>query len=226
MIITIDGPIATGKSTIAKKLAHEIGFIFFDTGAMYRCLTYFLLHNDIEVSDTKAIVEKLDEFDFSIKIKQGAKRYYVNDEDVTDVIRGKEVTRLVSAIAAIKEVRERLVAMQREYAKGINAVFEGRDMGTVVFPHAEIKVFLKGDPAIRGKRRYDELKAKYPKEFSDLTLEKTIEDISNRDALDTTREVSPLKKADDAFVIDTSHLTIDEVIIKILEYKDSKTHPR
>lgn len=222
MIITIDGPIATGKSTIAKKLANEIGFIFFDTGAMYRCFTHFLLKRGIDIGSRELVIRQLKEFDFSIKIKQGNKLYIVNGEDVTQVIRGAEVTRQVSQVAAIKEVREELVAMQREYARGINAVFEGRDMGTVVFPDAEIKVFLKADPAIRGKRRYDEIMEKYPNDFQGITLEQMIEDISRRDEVDSTREVSPLKKADDAFVIDTSHLTIDEVIVKILEYKESK----
>lgn len=221
MIITIDGPIATGKSSIAKKLAHEIGFIFVDTGAMYRCLTYFILQKKIDPSDSESIVQHLSEFQFDIKIKQGRRKYFVDNQDITEIIRGEEVTSNVSAVSAIKEVREKLVELQRNFAKGINAVFEGRDMGTVVFPNADLKIFLKGDPIIRAKRRFEELKEKYPEEFNELTLDKTIEDINKRDHFDSNREISPLRQAADAYVIDTSNLSIEEVIIKILEYKDS-----
>ncbi|MEM1282476.1 MAG: (d)CMP kinase [Chlamydiota bacterium] len=224
MIITIDGPIATGKSTIAKKLAQEIGFIYVDTGAMYRCLAYSVLKHEISPSDVTAIIDHLNSFKFDIKIRHGKKSYYVNDEDVTDIIRGKEVTSKVSQISAIEEVREKLVDLQREYSKGINAVFEGRDMGTVVFPEADVKIFLKGDPVIRAKRRYEELKKKYPEDFKELTLEQTISDINKRDHQDSTREVSPLKQAEDALVIDTTELSIEDIITKILEYKDTKPY--
>jgi CMP/dCMP kinase len=224
MIITIDGPIATGKSTIAKQLALELGFIYVDTGAMYRCLTYSILKAQIAPSDTTAIVKHLENFKFDIKVRHGKRSYIVGEENVTDIIRGEEVTSNVSKVSAIKEVREKLVDLQRNFSNGINAVFEGRDMGTVVFPEANVKIFLKGAPAIRAKRRYEEFKEKYPQDFQELTLEQTIEDITNRDHYDTSREISPLKQADDAFVIDTSELTIEEVIEKILEYKDTKPY--
>lgn len=225
MIITIDGPIATGKSTIAKQLAHELGFIYVDTGAMYRCFTYSVIHAGISPSDVDAVIKHLDAFKLDINIKKGKRVYTVGDQDVTDIIRGEEITSKVSEISAIKEVRERLVKMQREFSNGINAVFEGRDMGTAVFPNADLKIFLKGDPVTRAKRRYEELKEKYPESFKDLTLEQTIEDINRRDHLDSTRENSPLSQAADACVIDTTDLSIEEVIEKILEYKDAKRHP-
>jgi cytidylate kinase len=221
MIITIDGPIATGKSTIAKTLASEIGFIYFDTGAMYRCLTYDILKKGIDIDNAEILLNFLKNFKFDIKIKHGERRYFVESEDVTDHIRQRDVTSNVSRVSAKTDVREKLVALQRECAVGVNAVFEGRDMGTVVFPDAQVKIFLTGRPEVRAQRRFDELKAKYPDQFKDLTLGQALEDLNRRDDLDTNREHSPLKQASDALVIDTSDLNIDEIIFKILEFKDT-----
>ncbi|WP_042282222.1 (d)CMP kinase [Candidatus Protochlamydia sp. R18] len=221
MIITIDGPVATGKSTIAKKLAESIGFIFFDTGAMYRALTFGILKNQIDLSDPDTLQNYLDHFQFDIKVIHHDRHYFVDKEDVSKLIRGKEVTSSVSKVSAIKAVREKLMAIQRELAEGVNAVFEGRDMGTVVFPNATIKIFLTGRNDVRAKRRYDELTSKFPEETKELTLEKCLEEITKRDNYDSTREYSPLCQAEDAFVIDTSDLSIDEVVYKILEYKDT-----
>ena len=221
MIITIDGPIATGKSTIAKRLATEIGFIYFDTGAMYRCVTYAVLKHKIDIANPTALTEFLKAFQFEIKVKQGDRFYFVDGENVTLKIRGEEVTANVSKVSAIPAVREKLVALQREGAIGVNAVFEGRDMGTVVFPNAQLKVFLTGRADVRAKRRYEELCAKFPEEAAHLTLEKCLQDINERDEYDTKRDVSPLKQADDACVVDTTDLTIEEIILKILEYKDT-----
>lgn len=221
MIITIDGPIATGKSTLAKKLAHEIGYIYFDTGAMYRCLTYGILKRKVNIEDAQELDEFLKDFKFEIKIKHGERFYYADGEDVTDKIRMGEVTSNVSKISAKKAVRDKLVTIQRELADGVNAVFEGRDMGTVVFPNAQLKIFLTGRADVRAKRRFDELRMKFPKETQDLTFEKILEDINQRDTYDTQREISPLKQADDALIIDTSDLTLDEIVLKILEFKDT-----
>lgn len=221
MIITIDGHIATGKSTIAKKLAHEIGFIFFDTGAMYRCLTYAILKHNINVDDHEALKEFLKHFNFEIKIKHGDRYYLVDGEDVTLKIRGAEVTSAVSRISAIPAVRHKLVALQREWAVGVNAVFEGRDMGSVVFPKAELKIFLTGRPEVRAARRFAELREKFPNETADLTIQKVLEEIDARDTFDSQRELSPLKQAHDAIIIDTSDLSIEEIILKILEFKDT-----
>jgi cytidylate kinase len=220
MIITIDGPIATGKSTIAKKLAEAIGFIYFDTGAMYRSLTYALLKESIPLDDREAIDRYLGNFSFDIKIRLGERSYYVGDEDVTAAIRWPEVTHNVSKVAAIPSVREALVKRQREFARGVNAVFEGRDMGTVVFPDAELKIFLTGDPMVRAKRRYEELKTKYPNKYATLTLEQALEDIGRRDYLDTTREVSPLRQAEDSHVIDTTSLSVEQIVQAIEDLID------
>lgn len=221
MIITIDGPIATGKSTIAKKLAEELGYIYFDTGAMYRGITLLALERKIDIDDPVQLAELLKEFIFEIKIKHGERQYWVNKQDVTAIIRGDEVTSAVSRIAANPAVREKLVTMQRNFAVGVNSIFEGRDMGTVVFPQADLKIFLTAAIEIRAERRFHELKAKFPEETATLTLEKAIEDINKRDTYDSTRITSPLKKADDAYLVDTSNKTIDEVVLEILELKDS-----
>lgn len=221
MIITIDGPIATGKSTIAKKLAEEIGFIYFDTGAMFRSLTYAILRDKVDFHNPEILEEYLDKFDFDVVIELGNKKYFVGNEDVTLQIRSEPVTTLVSEISAIGMVREKMKEVQREFAIGVNAVFEGRDMGTTVFPYAEIKIFLTGRPEVRAKRRFDELKMKFPEETKDLTLEKTLEEISRRDTYDSTRKISPLRQAENAFVIDTSDLSTDEIVFKILEYRDT-----
>jgi cytidylate kinase len=226
MIITIDGSIATGKSTIAKTLAREIGFIYFDTGAMYRCVAYAVLKKNVNVDNEQELEEFLKNYKFDIRIKRGERFYFVDDEDVTMAIRGEAVTSAVSRVSAIQAVRNKLVALQREWAEGVNAVFEGRDLGTVVFPHADVKIFLTGSVEVRAKRRFEELLVRFPEESKNLTIEKVIEDISKRDTYDSTRKISPLMQAPDAFVIDTSKLSVDEIVFKILEYKDTvKTRP-
>lgn len=221
MIITIDGQIATGKSTVAKALAREIGYIYVDTGAMYRCLTYAALKRKINLDNPEELAQFLHDFKFVMRIKHETKHYFVDNEDVTDKIRLGDVTAAVSRVSAIKEVREKLVALQRELAEGVNCVVEGRDMGTVVFPRAEIKVFLSGRPEVRAKRRFDELKAKYPEESTNLTMEQTLQEINQRDTHDMNREISPLKQASDALVVDTSDKSIGDIVLEILEYKDS-----
>lgn len=222
MIITIDGPAATGKSTLAKRLAAAIGYIYYDTGAMYRALTYAILENNIDMQNEEELANFLKNFDFSIKIKHGERFYYVGDENVTVKIRQNEVTSQVSRISAHPKVREKLVELQREQSVGVNAIFEGRDLGTVVFPNADLKIFLTGRPEVRAKRRFDEMKSKYPEESKDLTLAQSMEDLMARDAYDSTRVTSPLKKAEDAYEVDTSDSTIDELIYKILELKDAR----
>lgn len=220
MIITIDGPVATGKSTIAKQLANEIGFIYFDTGALYRCLTYGIMKHKIDIENPEALENFLKNFNFDIKSKQGQHSYFVDGEDVTLKIRRQEISAGVSKIAAISAVRQKLTKLQREMAEGVNAVFEGRDMGAEVFPKAELKIFLTGRPEVRAQRRLDELQMKFPEDDKKISLQEMIDEISLRDTLDSTREFSPLRKADDAFVIDTSDLTVDDIVYKILEQRD------
>lgn len=217
MIITIDGPTGTGKSTIAKKLAEKLGFIHFDTGAMYRCLTYGIIKDDVDVDDLNQLEKYLEKFSFSIKVIGGEKHYFVGEEDVTTHIRGQAVTTLVSKVSAIPKVRHHLVAIQRKFAEGTNSVFEGRDIGTVVFPKAEVKIYLTASPEVRAQRRYNELLVKFPEEARELSLEKVLADIDRRDNHDSTRAHSPLRQAEDAHLVDTSNLSVDEVINTILQ---------
>ncbi len=220
MIITIDGPVATGKSTVAKRLAESLGYIYFDTGAMYRAVAYQVLKEGVNTDDPAAVEAFLSHLDLDIKIKRGGKSYFVNGADVTEEIRGAAVTGAVSRVAAVPAIRERLVAIQRALAVGVNAVFEGRDMGTIVFPDADLKIFLEGRLEVRAQRRLDELKRIRPNEAENLTLEQCMKEIEERDNFDSHRSVSPLVKANDAFSVDTSDHTVDEVVFQIFECKD------
>jgi len=226
MIITVDGPVATGKSTVAKLVAEKLGFIHFDTGAMYRCLTAYVLKHHIDYKDPAELAKALNDFTFEITLKNGQKRYFVENQDVTDFIRSDAVNREVSHVSAIKAVREKLVSWQREWAnKGKSSVFEGRDLGSVVFPKADLKIYLTGSDSVRSERRYKEMVAKFPDQT--FTLDRVLEDLKERDRLDMTREVSPLVKARDAIEIDTSHLSIDEVtdkIVALANKREKKAH--
>ncbi len=221
MIIAIDGKVGTGKSSVAQSLAKALGFIYFDTGAMYRAVTWGIIKQQIDIHNEAQLKEYLDHFNFKVKIDRGDKHYLVDDQDITLAIRGALVTGRVSEVSALPAVREKLVHVQRELAKGVNAVFEGRDMGTVVFPSANLKIFLTADPTVRAQRRFEELKQKFPDEAAALSLEKVLETINQRDEYDSNRELSPLRQADDAKLIDTSDMGIEDVVEAILEYKDS-----
>jgi cytidylate kinase len=216
MIVTIDGPVATGKSTVAKKVAERLGYIHFDTGAIYRCVTAFCLKHKIPYQNLTILNEALKDFTFEIVLKNGIKHYFVDGEDVTDHIRGEAVTKEVSHVSAIKLVREKLVSWQREWAKKEgNAVFEGRDLGSIVFPKAELKIYLTGSDEVRSLRRYNEMVQKFPEKT--FTLPGVLSDLRERDYLDMTRTVSPLIKAEDAVEIDTSSLTADQVVDQIVD---------
>lgn len=212
MIITIDGPAGTGKTTIARRIAERLGMDYFDTGAMYRVLTYRILEEKIDYKNEQALTALLAHFHFdSRKINQEI-HYFVNEEDLTASIRSEEVTKKVSEIASYKAVRQSLLTIQRDYVKGRSVVFEGRDMGTVVFPNADVKFFLTARPAIRAERRYLELKDKK----NEISEQEVREAILARDHHDSNREISPLRQAEDAYLIDTSELTIDQVIDQLL----------
>jgi len=213
MIITIDGPSGTGKSTVAKGLAAALNITYFDTGALYRAISWKLLESKVSYQNKEDLQKLLSGFSFNIRVKEGEKRYFVGSVDVTSAIRTPEVTAIVSEVSALKEVRDALKPIQVNFSKEMDVVFEGRDLGTIVFPHADVKFFLTARPDVRANRRFLELQKKFPtKTFS---LEKTLKDIEERDAYDSSREIAPLKKADDAILIDTSDLTIAEVIEKM-----------
>jgi len=217
MIITIDGPSGTGKSTVAKKVAEKLGFTYFDTGAMFRAIAYGVIANQIDYKNQELLIHFLQSAELTLKNQHGKTHFYLNGSDVTGHLRTAPVTLLSSKISTIKEVRDKLSQLQRDLVKGdISAVFEGRDMGTVIFPKAEVKIFLTAAPLVRAKRRYDELVAKDPSMAQSMTLEKTLQAIQERDERDENREIAPLKAASDAYLIDTSSLSIDEVVEQII----------
>ncbi len=218
MIITIDGPSGTGKSTIAKRVASVLGFAFFDTGAMYRALAWEILQKQISIENATALKEVLNSFNFNIQEHAEGKRYSVNGIDVTDSIRTPVISTKASEIATLPVIRELLRDIQRKFAKNIDAVFEGRDMGTVVFPNAEVKIFLTANVDVRSERRFNEIIST----SASLTREQVLQDLKERDERDSTRKCAPLKKPLDAKEIDTSDLTIDEVVTLVLAYVKEK----
>ncbi len=222
MIITIDGPAGTGKTTVAKKVAERLGLPYFDTGAMYRAVAFLILHEKIPLSDERRISELLAHFEFEIRDHGTERRYFVNGRDVTDVIRSHAVTNIVSPVSALHVVREALWEIQRRFALKRGGVFEGRDMGSVVFPEAPFKIFLSARPEVRAERRLTELKEKRPDEVRNTDHQQMLEEIIRRDQFDSTRAIAPLICPPDAYVIDTSNISIDEVVERIVEYKEKK----
>lgn len=221
MIITIDGPSGTGKSTVARRVASLLGFAFFDTGAMYRAVAWELDRRRIPMSDAVAVNELLQNFQFKIHDLSGQKRYSVNGMDVTEAIRTPEISAKASAIAVLPTVREALGKIQRKFALKADSVFEGRDMGTIIFPDAEVKIFLTARADVRAERRFRELAAKQ-KIASTLTKEQVMRELLERDERDSTREFAPLTKPIDAKEIDTSELDADQVVAIILDYVKEK----
>lgn len=217
MIIAIDGPSGTGKSTVARGVAKRLGFIFFDTGAMYRSFSWHLLQQGISPSDEKAIRQAISQFRFDIQTdSEGGKHYFVDGIEVSQQIRTQEISTLASQISTWPFVRQALVKIQREFGSTHSAVFEGRDMGTVVFPDAEVKIFLTARASVRADRRYRELLLKFPDLADSLSREQILREIEERDLADSSREISPLRQAADARLIDTSDLTAEQVIDRIV----------
>ncbi|MDX8046103.1 (d)CMP kinase [Gracilibacillus sp. S3-1-1] len=209
LAVAIDGPAAAGKSTVAKIVAKKLGYVYIDTGAMYRSLTYSVINNQIDINDVDVIMNHLHEIQIDIDADQ---QVFIDGENVTDAIRKDEVSKNVSAIASIAEVREEMVKRQQKLAEKRAVVMDGRDIGTHVIPDAEVKVFLIASVEERAERRHAE---NVNKGFAS-DLEQIKRDIKKRDKMDSEREVSPLKKADDAKEIDTTSLSIDEVADTIL----------
>lgn len=185
---------------------------------MYRAFTWFVLQHNVDVSDLQGIQKLLEKFDFKIVEKGGEKHYFVDGHDVTLIIRSRPVTAHVSAVSAIKEVRSYLLKTQHDFAKTRDAVFEGRDLGTVIFPHAEVKIFLTAEPLVRAERRLNEILEKKPEEALGISRLQMLNDIVKRDEYDSTREVAPLRCPPDAYQIDTTHLSIDQVVDQVVNY--------
>ena len=212
MNIAIDGPAGAGKSTIAKLVSKKLGYIYVDTGAMFRAVAYHCITQGVDPDDKAAIVALATAADISIKYVGDTQCVFLNGEDVTGHLRDEAVGNMASVVAPIPEVREALLAIERRLAEENNVVMDGRDIGTCVLPNAEVKVYLTASSAVRAKRRYDELIAKGESADIDL-IEK---DIIERDRRDMEREIAPLKQAPDAVLVDSSYMTIDEVTEKII----------
>ena len=216
--IAIDGPAGAGKSTIAKRVAAEKNYIYVDTGAMYRAMALFLYRNGIDADDSAAISGKCQEADISIEYRDGVQVVLLDGENVNDYLRTPEVSDMASRSSVNGDVRTKLVELQQELARRQNVVMDGRDIGTVVLPDAQVKIFLTASVGVRARRRYLELMEKDGK----ADLEEIEAQIRERDERDMTREISPLKQAEDAVLVDTSDMTIDQILIYIPQLTERK----
>ena len=216
--IAIDGPAGAGKSTIAKRLAKELGYIYVDTGAMYRAMAYYFLKNHISAEDENRIAAACEHVDITIRYQDGEQQVILNGENVNGVIRNEEVGNMASSTSVYPVVRKKLVELQQQLAVKENVIMDGRDIGTVVLPNADVKIYLTASSKVRAKRRYEELTSKG--EVCDL--EQIEQDIIDRDYRDMNRETSPLKKADDAVLLYSSDLDIDGVVEKMKEIIKSR----
>lgn len=212
--IAIDGPAGAGKSTIAKACAAKLGYVYVDTGAMYRSIALYMIEHGIDVSDENLVSSNVSSVSLDISYADGEQRIFLNKIDVTGKIRTPEVSVAASAVSAYKKVRESLLYMQRDIAAKENVIMDGRDIGTTILPNADIKIYLTASADVRGNRRYKELIEKGMK----VDLESVINDVKKRDEADLTRAVSPLRMASDAILIDSSDMTIDQVVDKIVNY--------
>lgn len=217
-IIAMDGPAGSGKGTIAKKVAEKLQLINIDTGAMYRCITLYTLKNNIDKSDKEKIIGILENIDIELLEKDGQQCVMLNGEDVTKEIRTEKVNAIVSDISGIEEVRKKMVILQRKLAEGKNIIMEGRDIGTTVFPNANIKIYLDADMEVRAKRRYKENLEK----GIDTSFEEVKESILKRDEKDRNREYGALKIAENAIRVDTSNLTVEEVVEVVINLIQEK----
>lgn len=216
--VAIDGPAGAGKSTIAKLAAKQMGYIYVDTGAMYRALAVHFLNQGIDREDGERIVRAVQNADVTIQYEEGVQQVYLNGENVTAKLRKEEVGNMASASSAIPQVREKLLALQRNLAAKYDVIMDGRDIGTCILPDAQVKIYLTASVKTRAKRRYDELTAK----GISCSLELIERDIEERDFRDMTRKTAPLRRAEDAVLIDSSDMTIDDVVEKIVALCEKK----
>lgn len=211
--VAIDGPAGAGKSTIAKLVAKEKGYIYVDTGAMYRGLAIHFLDKGIQPQETEKVIEACKDAEVTIAYEDAVQHVYLNGKDISSRLRNEEVGNMASVTSAIPEVRKKLLELQQNLAKTQNVIMDGRDIGTCVLPHADVKVYLTASVETRAKRRYQELQEK----GEDCNLEEIAHDIEERDRRDMTREIAPLKLAEDAVLVDSSDMTIAEVVKTIVD---------
>lgn len=206
--VAIDGPVGAGKSTIARTAAQRLGFIYCDTGALYRTVGLFCTRDGADLDSPAEIAQRLPKVHLEIRLIDGLQRVFLNGEDVSEQIRTPEISMAASKVSAVPEVRAALLGMQREIAEKNNVIMDGRDIGTVVLPNAQVKIFLTAAAEVRAKRRYDEL----VKKGESVTFEETLKDVNERDYRDMHRETAPLKRADDAVLADTSSLDFEQSV--------------
>ena len=218
MKIALDGPAGAGKSTVAKIIASGLKFNYLDTGAMYRAVAYAFLSRNIDVNDHAAVIAGLPDVDLKVEYAEGKQLMFINGADVTPYIRTPEVSKGASDVAVIPEVRIKLVELQRQVAGRYDIVMDGRDIGTYVLPDADFKFFITASTAVRAQRRYLEICSVHP----EITVEQIEKDIAARDYTDSNRKFAPLKKADDAILVDTTNLSIEEVVALVLGAITSK----
>ena len=206
IVVAIDGYSSCGKSTLAKALAKKLHFVYVDSGAMYRAVTLYFLRNLVDITSEKAVAEALENIHLDFHARDYETHITLNGEEVSNEIRDMKISEMVSPVSALKKVRTEMVNQQQRMGKTANIVMDGRDIGTTVFPEASLKIFMTADPKVRAERRYKEMIAK-----GDLiSLEEVFENLAHRDFLDTTREESPLKRAEDAIILDNTELTPEE----------------
>lgn len=213
MKIAIDGPAGAGKSSIAKLVAKKLSFVYVDTGAMFRTVAYYFLSQGKDPSDAEMVTEECEKISISIEYKDRAQHIFLDGTDVSTEIRQEEVGKNASVVAKNQAVRNRLLALQRQMAEKQDVIMDGRDIGTVVLPDAQVKIYLTASASVRAERRYKELVEK----GETCNLKKIEEDIIARDEQDMNREIAPLKQAEDAVLVDSSYMTIEEVVDKIIE---------
>ena len=217
--IAIDGPAGAGKSTIARRVAKELSFIYVDTGAMYRAMALYLLRKEVNRDDTEQVGNICQDAEISIEYQNGEQIVLLNDENVNSYLRTEEVGNMASVSSAVPRVREKLLSLQRKLAKDMSVVMDGRDIGTTILPDADVKIYLTASSLTRAKRRYLELQEK----GTVCNLDEIQKDIEERDQRDMNREISPLRQAEDAVLVDSSDLTIQQVVDRILQIFRSKT---
>ena len=217
-IVAIDGPAGSGKGTLAKEISRLTDLINIDTGATYRCVTLAAIQKGYTLEDSEKIVELLDEIDIRLEKIDGEDRFFLNGEDVSKKIREKQVTQMVSYVSGITEVRIRMAEFQRKLAEGKNVVMEGRDIGTYVFPNADLKIYLDASIEVRARRRLEQNKEKN----IEMTYEEIFENIKKRDYNDMHKEIGALKKAEDAIIIDCSEMSVEKMVQDVLELIDKK----